>query len=179
MDGFLRSLDSSNLGHGLAEEPANGGGSYRQASPNSVVSSFSSSGIKRERDLSNKEDEDGKEKQALAKQLNLRPRQVEVWFQNIRAMTKLKQTEVDCELLKKCCETLTGENKRLQKELQELKALNLAQPFYTLVLAAILTMCSSCEIVDGVGGGTSDNPFSVLAPNPHFYTPFTNTSEVC
>ncbi|KAK8644581.1 hypothetical protein V6N13_123883 [Hibiscus sabdariffa] len=118
-----------------------------------------------------------KEKQALAKQLNLRPRQVEVWFQNIRAMTKLKQTEVDCELLKKCCETLTGENKRLQKELQELKALNLAQPFYTLVLAAILTMCSSCEIVDGVGGGTSDNPFSVLAPNPHFYTPFTNTSE--
>nr|pir homeotic protein HAT22 - Arabidopsis thaliana (fragments) [Arabidopsis thaliana] len=55
--------------------------------------------------------------------------QVEVWFQNRRARTKLKQTEVDCEFLKKCCETLTDENRRLQKELQDLKALKLSQPF--------------------------------------------------
>ncbi|KAL4332848.1 hypothetical protein GQ457_07G005450 [Hibiscus cannabinus] len=86
---------------------------------------------------------------------------------------------MDCELLKKFCETLTGENKRLQKELQELKALNLAQPFYTLVPVVTLTKCPSCEIVDGVGDGTSDNPFSVLAPNHHFYTPFTNPSATC
>ena len=36
--------------------------------------------------------------------------------------TKLKQTEVDREVLKKCCENLRDENRRLKKQVQELRS---------------------------------------------------------
>ncbi|KAE8676590.1 Homeobox-leucine zipper protein HOX19 [Hibiscus syriacus] len=120
-----------------------------------------------------------KQKQALAKQLNMTTRKVEVWFQNRRARTKLKQTEVDCEFLKKCCETLTDENRRLQKELQELKALKMeTQPFCMQMPAATLTMCPSCERIGGVADGNSKSPFSI-ASKPNLYNPFSNPSAAC
>ncbi|KAM5553606.1 homeobox-leucine zipper protein HAT22 [Rosa sericea] len=90
------------------------------------------------------------QKHALAGLLNLKPRQVEVWFQNRRARTKLKQTEVDCEFLKKWCESLSDENRKLKKELQELKSLSVNGASSLLLTHQIpkttmLTLCSSCE----------------------------------
>ncbi|CAN4092234.1 unnamed protein product [Withania somnifera] len=94
-----------------------------------------------------------KQKRDLARRLSLRPRQVEVWFRNRRARTKLKQTEVDCEILGKCYEDLKEENRRLNKELQDLKSLKMSAPFRVQLSAATLSMCPSCERT--YGGATN------------------------
>jgi homeobox-leucine zipper protein len=104
--------------------------------------------------------------------------------------TKLKQTEVDCEFLKRCCETLTEENRRLQRELQELRALKFAPPppptnasnsgppssgappFYMQLPAATLTICPSCERATAAGKVDSDRPKATH----HFFNPFTHSA---
>lgn len=93
--------------------------------------------------------------------------------------TKLKQTEVDCELLKRYCENLSEENRRLQKELQELRAIKVPPPcviahdFYMPLPAATLTMCPSCERL-----ATVDNRASLAFAKPT-YSHFSQSSAAC
>ncbi|XP_021896220.1 homeobox-leucine zipper protein HOX3 [Carica papaya] len=120
-----------------------------------------------------------KQKETLATQLKLRPRQVEVWFQNRRARSKLKQTEMECEYLKRWFGSLTEQNRRLQREVEELRAMKVGPP--TVISphsceplpASTLTMCPRCERV------TSTAPTAVLDTTAKAGPPRQSSSAAC
>ena len=95
--------------------------------------------------------------------------------------TKLKQTEVDCELLKRCCETLTEENRRLHRELQQLRTLNHPHTAAFFMPAATLSICPSCERLTGAPATTTTNGADrPKASGPgratHLFNPFANSA---
>jgi len=90
--------------------------------------------------------------------------------------------------LKKCCESLTEENKRLQKEVQELKSMQaMAMPLYMQIPAATLSLCPSCERIsatksedENANNTTSSLLFPSKTHHHHFYKsnyPFSHSSS--
>lgn len=74
---------------------------------------------------------------------------------------------MDCEYLKRWCEQLAEENRRLGKEVAELRALNAAAPAPAPPLTT-LTMCLSCRRVASSSSPTSAATTTVpAAHNPH------------
>jgi hypothetical protein len=98
--------------------------------------------------------------------------------------SKLKQTEVDCEYLKRWCEKLAQENRRLQREVADLRRLcSAAYPFYGAAAGfgvATARVCpSSCDndvseaAISGAPSAAAPPPSTLFASWPPHFGPFT------
>lgn len=84
--------------------------------------------------------------------------------------SKLKQTEMECEYLKRWFGSLTEQNRRLQREVEELRAMKVGPP--TVISphtseplpASTLTMCPRCERVTTTANGKT--AVSTKVPTP-------------
>ncbi|KAJ6903149.1 hypothetical protein NC651_020603 [Populus alba x Populus x berolinensis] len=94
---------------------------------------------------------------------------ISTWFY----WSKLKQTEMECEYLKRWFGSLTEQNRRLQREVEELRALKVGPPTVMSphscepLPASTLTMCPSCERVTTTGmdkGSTKTTTAAAATP---------------
>lgn len=82
--------------------------------------------------------------------------------------SKLKQTEMECEYLKRWFGSLTEQNRRLTREVEELRAMKVGPP--TVISphtceplpASTLTMCPRCERVTTTSSAAPDKPPSAV-----------------
>ncbi|RWW37258.1 hypothetical protein BHE74_00057669 [Ensete ventricosum] len=175
------------LFHGVEAEEGRAAGA---SSHHSAVSWFSRlPSVKKENHVGDDEEEaerlssrvsDEEDEGGVRKKLRLTKEQsalLEDRFKEHSTINPLKKMEVDCTFLKRYCEKLSDENQRLQKELQQLKALTAAPPLYMhLPAAASLTMCPSCgRRTERAGDGPRAHECYagplVVAPKPSFLNP--------